>query len=48
MAVEACCMATLEVAGAAWAAWAALVVVTLEGDKEELHSAVDSGPACTC
>ena len=30
------------------AAWAALVVVTLEGEEDELLTAVDSGPACTC
>ena len=48
MAVEACCMAALEVAVAAWTAWAALVVVALEGDEEELPTPVDSGPACIC
>ena len=48
MHVEACCKAILEVAVDAWAAWAALLGVTLEGDKEEQQTAVDSGPACTC
>ena len=40
-------MATLEVARDASGAWAVLVVVTLEGDEEELQTAVDSGPTCT-
>ena len=43
MAVEARCMAALELA----AAVAALVVVAQEGDEEELPEAAGSGPACT-
>ena len=43
MAAETHSMATLELA----AAVAALVVVTLEGDKEELLWAAGSGPICT-
>ena len=44
MAVEACCMAALELAVGV----AALVVVALEGDEEELQVAAGSGLTCTC
>ena len=43
MAVETRSMAALELAEAV----AALVVVVLEGDEEELPSAAGSGPVCT-
>ena len=43
MAAEAHSMATLELAVAV----AALVVVALEGDEEELPWAAGSGPICT-
>ena len=43
MAAEACSMAALELAEAV----AALVVVALERDKEEVPSAAGSGPVCT-
>ena len=44
MPVEVCCMAVLEVAGHAWAAWAALVVVHWKGMRRSCRLQLTLGP----